>query len=451
MRTRQFAPLALRLSAVLAVVALGVPAAQARTQAAAPVSLTFQAWDPTTVTSQFLAPCEKKYPNISVKSEPVAGNYVTKLQVEFAARTVPDFFYGDEIETQRWGTSGQLLNQLPYLKAMGVNPAKDFLRQGEYWAKGTTRSRVFYGGAVATEDIYLLYNKDSFAQAHVAPPPSDVAHAWTWAQFLATARKLTVDLHGHHPGEAGFDPNHIARYGVTVDPTFWPVMLPLIFSNGGRVFDTANKHFVMDQPSAADAVQAVVDLSTKEHVAPTPAQITASGGIAGGLSLSKGRVAMRIDGNWNVYFEQFPKKTYPLGIGVLPKFKVYRTVTTGAPLVAYAKTAHPKEAVQMIECIHKNSTALWKSGLWMPTAVSQLFGSRATWYKTPVYPSNYRSVAIDTLKYAQDTPAIHTPQFGPAWNNIIVPAIQKALSGSVSARAALTAVKQQVDATLAQP
>jgi hypothetical protein len=86
----------------------------------------------------------------------------------------------------------------------------------------------------------------------------------------------------------------------------------------------------------------------------------------------------------------------------------------------------------------------------MPTVNRLLFGSDATWYKAPNYPSNYRSVAIDTLKYAQDTPLIHTPQFGPAWNDIIVPAIQRVLSGKENARAVFTSIKPRVDALLAQ-
>jgi multiple sugar transport system substrate-binding protein len=446
----RLARLALGLSAVLSVACLGVPAAHATRHTSAPIPLTFQSWDPPDVTNQFIVPCTKKNPSIHVKVEPVAGTYITKLQTEFAAGKAPDFFYGDEAQTLKWGSSGQLLNQLPYLKAMGVNPAKDFLLQGQYWGGGTVSSHVFYGGAIATEDVYILYNKNNFAQAGVTPPPSDVAHAWTWTQLVAMARKLTVDRHGHHPGQAGFDPKHIMRYGVSIDPRFWPVILPLIYSNGGQVFDKTNRHFVMNQGAAADAVQAVVDLATKDHVMPTPAQINASGGSSGGLSLSSGRVAMRIDGNWNIYFEQYPKKTYPLGIGVLPIFKIYRTVTTGAPLVAWAKTAHPKEAVQMIECVHENATALWRSGIWMPTSTKQLFGSDATWYKSPVYPSNYRTVAIDTLKNAQDTPLIHTPAFGPAWTNLVTPAIDRVLSGKQTARAAFTAIKPQVDALLAQ-
>ena len=180
---------------------------------------------------------------------------------------------------------------------------------------------------------------------------------------------------------------------------------------------------------------------------PTPTQMTTG---AGSITLGSGRLAMQIDGNWAIYFDQYPKKTFPLGIGVLPKFKSYRTVTTGAPLVAWAKTAHPKETAQMVECVHENATSLWRSGIWMPTSTKQLFGSDATWYKAPVYPSNYRTVAIDTLKYAQDTPLIHTAAFGPAWTNLITPAIDRVLSGKQTARAAFTAIKPQVDALLAQ-
>ncbi len=448
MPSRHLARLALSLSATISVVCLGAPPVHATTHAT-PTTLTFQAWDTPDVTNQFIVPCEKKYPNIHVKTEPVAGDYATKLQTEFASGTAPDFFYAEGAAALKWAAAGELLNQLPYLKAMGVNPTKDFLPQSQYWAPGEKGS-YFLGRAVATEDIFLFYNKNNFAQAGVAAPPSDVAHAWTWSQFVAVAKKLTVDRHGKHPGQSGFDLKHIVRYGVSIDPTYWPFMLSLIYSNRGRAFDTSYTHFTLDQPAAADAVQAVVDLATKDHVMPTPTQINAAGGSTGGLSLSSGRVAMTIDGNWDIYGDQYPKKTFPLGIGVLPKLKVYRTVVEGTPLVAWAKTAHPKEAMQMIECALENSTSLWRSGIWMPTANKDLFSTDITWDKTSVHPSNFRSVAIESLKYAQDTPAQYTSKFSQVWTDLVTPAIDRVLSGKQTARAAFSSTKSQVDALLAQ-
>ena len=305
--------LALVLSAVLSIACLGVPAAHATGRTGAPITLKFQSWDPPAVTNQFIKPCEKLHPDIHVQTLNVPGNYVVKMETEFAAGKAPDFFYGDEAQTLKWGAAGKLLNQLPYLKAMGINPIKDFLPQGQYWANGKASSGVFFGGAVATEDVYIFYNKNVFAQAGVAPPPSDVAHAWTWPQFLAVARQLTVDRHGHHPGQAGFDARHIVRYGVSLAPTYWPDILPLIYSNGGQVFDKTNRHFAMDQPAASDAIQAVAELALKEHVMPTPTQMATG---AGSITLGSGRLAMQIDGNWAIYFDQYPKKTFPLGIGV---------------------------------------------------------------------------------------------------------------------------------------
>src|SRR5579875_1767944 len=145
MPSRHLARLALGLATICSVAVLGAPAAHATSQAA-PVNLTFQAWDDTTVTNQFIVPCEKKYPNIHVKTEPVAGDYSTKLQTEFASGTAPDFFYAEGADALKWAAAGEILNQLPYLKAMGVNPTKDFLPQSQYWAPGKKGS-YFLGRA----------------------------------------------------------------------------------------------------------------------------------------------------------------------------------------------------------------------------------------------------------------------------------------------------------------
>jgi multiple sugar transport system substrate-binding protein len=424
-----------------------VPAAHATGRVTAPITLKFQSWDPPDVTNQFIKACERLHPDIRVQTLNVPGDYAVKMETEFAAGKAPDFFYAPDADALKWAQKGAILDVLPYLKAVGINPAKDFLPQSQYWANGKVGGQ-FLGAAVATEDIYLFYDKNVFAQAGVALPPSDVAHAWTWPQFLAVARQLTVDRHGHHPGQPGFDVRHIVRYGVSLDPTYWPDILPLIYSNGGQIFDKTNRHFVMDQPAASGAVQAVADLALKEHVMPTPTQMTTG---AGSITLGSGRLAMQIDGNWAIYFDQYPKKTFPLGIGVLPKFKVYRTVVEGAPLVAWAKTAYPRQAAQMIACVYQNSAPLWRSGIWMPTSNKDLFGPDSEkWANTPIHPANFRSVAIDSLKYAQDTPILHVATFAQVWSNLVTPAIDQVLSGKKSARAAFTSIKAQVDALLAQ-
>jgi len=99
-----------------------------------------------------------------------------------------------------------------------------------------------------------------------------------------------MDRHGKHPGQPGFDTRHIVRYGANVGNS-WTALLPFVYSNGGMAYDSTYKHFTLGQPAAVAAVQAVADLAIKEHVAPTPVQMTAT---SGALTLASGRLAMML-------------------------------------------------------------------------------------------------------------------------------------------------------------
>ena len=296
------------------------------------------------------------------------------------------------------------------------------------------------------QSMYLFYNSDDFKKAGLALPPSDAAHAWTWQQFVAVAEKLTLDRNGRHPGDPTFDPRHIQQYGVNIG-LWYATLLPLIWSNGGRDFDSSGKHFLLNQPAAAQVIQAFADLALKEHVMPTPSALTSG---AGSLTVASGRVAMEFNGNWQLYTYTYPKPTFNFGIGVLPRFKQYHGFYfAGSGFVVSPKTNYPKQAVQFDDCMTYQGLNNYQTGLWVPTSNNNLYGSGTkTWLNNSVHPSNYRSVVIDTIKTAYTPPFNYVAQFGPIWTNTLTPVLNQIEAGT-PAEKALTAVKPQIDALLA--
>ncbi len=441
MVSRRLTRLALTLSACLSAACLSIPVAGA----AGKTTLKFASWDPAAVTDAYLKPCATKL-GINITNQMVPNStYGTKTSTEFAAGTAPDVFYATENNVLQWGAAGELLNQAPFYKSVHV-AVDNILPQAQWWNHGKPGTQLV-GVNGAVEDMFMYYNKNVFQQAGVAAPPSDAAHAWTWDQFVAVAEKLTVDRHGKHPGQSGFDPKHIVRYGVNVGDG-WDTLLPFVYSNGGTPFDSSYTHFTLDQPAAAAAVQAVADLTVKYHVAPTPVQIANTGS---NLTLASGRIAMDVSGNWDIYFQQNPTKTYPMGIGVLPKLKTYKTIVVGGPVVVWSHTKYPQQAMKLMYCISQNGKALWQNGIWMPTTKNWYAGSALTsWATTPAHPSNYTSVAVDTLKYAESPPEIKTSQFNSAWTDVVAPALDQIFEGRKTASSALSGIKSRVDAILAQ-
>jgi multiple sugar transport system substrate-binding protein len=446
---RRLARLALGLAIVLSIVCSSSLGAHATGLIAAPVSLKYLTWDPPNVTNNYTQPCAKKLPNIHVQVEqsPRTG-YEVKVQTEFAAGTAPDFFQSPENTTLEWGRKGLLLDQAPYRKAMHLPYGGNLLAAAQY-----RNGNKLFGVDALISTMDITFNKQVFQDARVAFPPADAAHAWTWAQFVAVARQLTVDRQGRHPGEGNFDARHIQRYGVSLDGGAWyaPV-IALVRSNGGDVFDSTYKHFTLNQPAAAEAIQAMADLALKDHVMPTPTQQSSG---AGSISLASGRVAMLITGTWQVDFYQHPTRQFPLGLGVLPKFKQFKDVAFAPPWVVWAKTPNPGAAMQMIACYSEqySSGLLAKQGLGVPTDKSLLTGAGfERWGVNADHPSTYRSAIVDTLlHYSDGLPVLYMTKFSSTWDNIIQPAIDQVMTGSKSARDALRAITPQVDAVLAQP
>ena len=63
----------------------------------------------------------------------------------------------------------------------------------------------------------VFYDKKAFADAGIAPPDD----TWTYEDMRTAALKLTVDAAGKHPGDAGFDPKTITRWGWNGGVTYY--------------------------------------------------------------------------------------------------------------------------------------------------------------------------------------------------------------------------------------
>jgi len=442
---RHLARRTLGLSLVLSIVGVtsgvGVHAAG---RSAAPLTLAMEDWAPAAADVAMYQPCEKKlHMSIKFAFVPRTG-YEAKLQTQFAAGAAPDIYDAPPEDVEYYSSKGQALDLLPYLKAMHL-PYNNVPPQAQFWAGGKV------GGKLLTivqgmQSMYIFYNKDVFKQAGVAPPPHDAAHAWTWSQFVAVAKKLTVDRQGRHPGDKGFDSRHIQRYGINI-PLWYAPLLPLIQSNGGSDFDKTGTHFTMNQPAAADVIQDVADLALKYHVMPTPSQFSSG---AGSITLASGRLGMEFNGNWQVYTYGYPKSTFSWGIGVLPRFKQYRGFYfAGSGFLVSPKTAHPREAALMDYCLSYQGLSNYQTGIWVPASKNLLYGSGyRTWADNRYHPEYYRSVVVDTIKDSPTPPFNYMTQFGPLWLNQIPPALDKIFAGQ-PAQTVLTQLKPQIDAMLA--
>jgi multiple sugar transport system substrate-binding protein len=238
-----------------------------------------------------------------------------------------------------------------------------------------------------------------FDKAGVAYPPADAAHAWTWDQFVANAKLLTLDKNGNNATSPKFDPKNIVQYGCMVENLTWQLEVWCL-SNGSGFYNKDGTKVTINDPAAVEAIQKVADLYLVDHVAPLSAGLTDD---AMQRSIIAGTCAMGTGGAWNVgtCLASARKEGLDYGVAVLPYMKQKVTICTGGPNVVFAQSKHKAEAMEWIKWYAKeeNSWSLIESGIWMPVLQKWYTDETFThkWVDNPNFPpyAQYKSAVVD--------------------------------------------------------
>ncbi|MDD9268534.1 ABC transporter substrate-binding protein [Paenibacillus sp. GCM10023248] len=361
-------------------------------------------------------------------------NYMTKLNAMATAGQLPDTGILKEDGVIQWSSDG-MLNDVSSMYTGSESKPLDSLA---YKYQGKT---VAY--AAANEILLLYYNKDMFDKAKVPYPPSALDRAWTWDEFVATAKKLTVDSNGKHPDEAGFKPQSIVQYGASVENLAWQLEVWAL-SNGGGFYSNDGTAVRIGEDASIEAIQKVADLYLKDHVAPLSVGQT-DDGIQ--RTIIAGKVAMATNGAWNVGTSLNAAKDAGLkyGVAVLPYFKEKVTLNTGGANVVFSQTKHTKEAMEWLKwyTAEENNWGLISSGIWMPTLKKWYTDEALThkWVDNPNFPpyNEYKSAVVDYAQSSAARPAAwfytnHTTDF----NTLLASTLGDVWTGKTTAKDAIT-------------
>lgn len=205
---------------------------------------------------------------------PSSGDFRRRLAADFAASTPPDLFL---INYRRYG---------PFVAGGAIEPVAPYLARSE-----RIHAEEFYPQALDAftwQDTLMClpqnisspvvyYNKQIFDAAGLAYPGDD----WTWDDFVATARALTVDLDGD---------GVVDQYGLGIEPSIVRAA-PFLWMNGGDVVDDSENpaKLALDSPAARDALAWFTGLQTEQHVVPDAAAEAAESSVSrflrGGLGM----------------------------------------------------------------------------------------------------------------------------------------------------------------------
>jgi len=338
----------------------------------------------------------KENPNIKVEYTPVAGDYNAKLLTMMAGNAAPDVFFASCTTYRDFQKRGVLLNL--------TNRFNQEMDLEEYIPMAKQKMVIddeIYGLSSCNTVIVLFYNKDLFDEAGLPYPPKDPEKAWTWEEFVDIAKQLTIEENGR-----------TVQYGVYgfKSDSGWSLP-PMIYSNGGQMFNEDYTEVLLDSPEAKEALVEMRKLEDgyEYSVSPTSTNLEQTGMNAYQM-LQTGRIAMLIDGSWA--FQQLVETDFPVGIGVLPVFKKPATIGQAHMHSAWSKTEHPEEAWKLVKFLSSREyqTDLVRSGLWLPNYVDMYEEENIDiWMNPEVYPEDFTDMFDYFTKYEVIWPFVFTP------------------------------------------
>ena len=391
---------------------------QTAVMAQEPARVTFAFWgDPAEQRAydRVIAEFEAAHPNIHIEAvyTPGQSEYQTKLATSFAGGNPPDVFLINYRRYGQYAARGALEPLGPYLRQSTA------LRESDFYQIPMDAFR-YRGGELScipqnVSSLVIYYNVDLFRAQNV-PLPAD---GWTWDEFLAAAKALTIDEDGDGQAEV---------YGLTVDPTMIRYV-PFVWGAGGDVVDNVDDPttLTLDTPEALAGIKWFIALGQTGHkVTPTEAEVQSEDDES---RFMNGRAAMLMQSRRVVptlrQIEGFTWDVAPLPVGPAGPANILHSDAFCMAATARDKTA----AWTFIEFAvgERGQTLLAETGRTVPsmirvaesdaflkgTSIGRVVGSEAG-----LPPANSR-VFLDNIASMRRVPSIATwPVVEDAFNTV---------------------------------
>jgi len=184
---------------------------------------------------------------------PSPADYRARLAADFAAATPPDVILLNYRRVAAFAAANQLQPLDPYLRR------SDLISPADFYPVALT-AFTWAGEVICIpqniSSLVVYYNRDLFAAAGLADPADD----WTWDDFLAAAKALTIDIDGDGTTD---------QYGLGVEASLFR-LAPFVWQNGGPIVDDPDypTQLGLTRFPSQEALNWFAALQTVHHVAP---------------------------------------------------------------------------------------------------------------------------------------------------------------------------------------
>jgi len=287
------------VAVALAVALAGCGSDASGSSAAGSGSGTIQIWEGWTgaeakTFAHMVSQYEASHPGQKVESLYVNNdNTLQKVLTAVRGGSTPDIAYLYGSWAPNVAEIPQVVNLTQVVKKPGVN-------WSDFWtgerAVATVNGKVI-GIPALVDNLAVVYNKTLFAKAHLPVPGPN----WTWAQFVADAKKLTVASTKQF-GTAYVTPGS--------EDTVWH-WEALLWEAGGSLLTADNKK------AAFDSAAGLASLETLRTMAVTDKSMYLDPADSAYANLfNSGKIGMLVTGPWDL--SAFPNVKY--GVQVMPSY-----------------------------------------------------------------------------------------------------------------------------------
>ena len=294
---------------------------------------------------QVLTKFQETHPQIRIKFETVADQYMDVLKTRLIGDAAPDVFFLDSFEAPFLMANDVLEPLDSYL-----TPAFDFADFDESLVAPFRQNDRLYGLPKDCSTLALFYSPKAFAEVGLTQPPT------TWEELLTAAKRLTLDRN---------QDGRIDQYGFGVLPDLARQVF-LMRAFGGQAVD-ARGYAAFASDAALKGLNLVARQIRDDRTAARPADVGANSGTE---MFGQGKAAMVIEGNWAI---PFLKETFPdldFATAEVPRINNQPgTMVFSVGYVMNRQSDHKREAWQFIEYVTgKEGMAIWTSaGSALPT------------------------------------------------------------------------------------
>jgi multiple sugar transport system substrate-binding protein len=343
-------------------------------------------------------------PTITVKISPTDGtNYDQKLLTYIQAGTLPDIVQTSDNFAKPFKDNGITQDMIPLAEKTGF-PYKDF--DPTFLNLGMVDGQLHM--LPKQGDVIVPYiNLRMAKEAGVNPPldfdPVKNPDGWTWDEFMAMCKRLTVDANGKHGDEPGFDKDNVVTYGASMSIDAWYTYVPAVLADGGSLLSDDLTRSTLNSPQAVAAFKRITDPISQGYWAPLTL-IQSLNNQAGNV-FAAGRAAMApLQRLWCTALrasltDDFDVLHYPKG----PTKRITGMGTFGFALSA--KSKHTDEAWKFLTWMYSDAGMQIITSSYAAVPAQKRFYTSSFWRDLPPPPHN-NAVFVDAFSYGVTPPRL---------------------------------------------